>query len=97
MINKNRMMEITGGDKALETELLTLFLETAESVLRRLEAGENWQKTVHELKGAAANIGLDALHYASAEIEHKIATDSEKQTFFAVIRDHIAHLRSLTT
>ena len=97
MINQNRMMEITGDDKELEKELLTLFLETANSTLMRLQAGENWQKTVHELKGAAANIGLDTLHYASAEIEHKTPTDSDKQTFFSVIREHIAHLRSLTT
>ena len=59
MINKSRMLEITGGDKELEKELLTLFLETANSTLMRLQAGENWQRTVHELKGAAANIGMD--------------------------------------
>lgn len=95
MINKSRMIEITGGDKELEKELLTLFLETANSTLMRLQAGENWQRTVHELKGAAANIGMDTLHYASAAIEHKIPTDSEKQQFFAVIRDHIAFLKTM--
>ncbi len=95
MINRNRMIEITGGDKELEKELLTLFLETANSTLMRLQAGENWQRTVHELKGAAANIGMNELHQKSAEIEHKTPTDSEKQTFFAVIRDHIAHLYTL--
>jgi len=97
MINKNRMMEITGGDKALETELLTLFLETANSTLMRLQAGENWQRTVHELKGAAANIGMDVLHHRCAEIEHKTTTDAEKKVFFTVINDHIAHLRILIT
>lgn len=95
MINKSRMLEITGGDKELEKELLTLFLETANSTLGRLQAGENWQRTVHELKGAAANIGMDTLHYASAEIEHKTPTDSEKQQFFAVIEQNIAYLNTL--
>jgi HPt (histidine-containing phosphotransfer) domain-containing protein len=95
MINQTRMMEITGGDKELEKELLTLFLQTAESTLQRLEIGENWQKTVHELKGAAANIGMDTLHHRCAEIEHKTATDSEKKAFFAVINEHIAHLHTL--
>ncbi len=97
MINQTRIIEITGGDKELEKELLTLFTDTAESTLRRLEAGENWQRTIHELKGAAANIGLDELHQRCAEIEHKIATDTEKQAFFAVIKSHVTYLRTLIT
>lgn len=97
MINQTRIMEITGGDKELEKELLTLFLQTAESTLQRLEAGENWQKTVHELKGAAANIGMDTLHHRCAEIEHKTSADSEKQQFFSIIKQHIDYLRTLIT
>lgn len=97
MINHSRILEITDGSATLKKELLTLFKETLESVLQRLEAGADWQKTVHELKGAAANMGAEELHKICQEIEHKSLDSAEKQTFFDTLNKHITFIHTLIT
>jgi len=59
----------TGGDKALEAEVLTLFLSQAAQYLEALAAdpaGESWAAHAHKLKGAARGIGAKSLAESAA-------------------------------
>lgn len=91
--DKARLEEITGGDVELERTLLSLFAATAESVLARLQAGEDWATTVHELKGAAANLGAEALHQKCAELQHALPAEAEREALFALIRSTLTAIK----
>lgn len=60
-----RLASFAEDDRALEQELCGMFLTTADRYLgdMRLAIGcaETWAAEAHRLKGAAANIGADAL------------------------------------
>jgi HPt (histidine-containing phosphotransfer) domain-containing protein len=61
VIDLDQLHSFTDGDPQLESELLSLFLSTAETYLAKmseaLEAGEGWSAAAHALKGGSANLG----------------------------------------
>ncbi len=65
----------TGGDRALNAEVLQLFLDQSAQLLRQMhDALENrdqksWHEIAHSLKGAARGIGAFALADAAAVAE----------------------------
>lgn len=65
----------TGGDAALNAEILRLFQGQAESLVGQMkdiiERGDakSWREVAHALKGAARGIGAFALADTAAEIE----------------------------
>lgn len=62
-----QLRSVTGGDLALEQEICRLFFDTAERCIFILEAtfphdeDRRWEDTLHEMKGAAINIGARGL------------------------------------
>jgi HPt (histidine-containing phosphotransfer) domain-containing protein len=65
----------TGGDDALNAEVLQLFLDQSVSLMRQLhsvlEARDQtrWREITHSIKGAARGIGAFPLADAAAEAE----------------------------
>ena len=66
----------TGGDRALNEEILSLFERQCHEMLAGLEAyavasgdDKHWREITHSLKGAARGIGAFALADAAAEAE----------------------------
>lgn len=58
---------ITGGDPALDIDLLETFLTTSREYIAGMHAAhlenddDDWQRQAHELKGSCFNIGADSL------------------------------------
>jgi len=74
----------TGGDAALNGEILRLFAAQCEEILQKFEGlaaapGEpgsrRWHDTAHTLKGAARGVGAFALADVAAGAEHLDPTD----------------------
>lgn len=64
---------MTLGERELEREVLALFAQQAEDLLRRLEKlpREGWS-LAHTLKGSARGIGAFAVAEASGEVERAL-------------------------
>lgn len=81
LIHLNRY---TGGDRALNEEILSLFESQCYEMLARLETfawesgdAKSWREITHSLKGAARGIGAFALADAAAEAEKAGANDRQ--------------------
>lgn len=84
-----------------EKQLLDLFFEQTEMNLRELEGHfqaddrDNWKKTAHRMKGAAANLGAFPLSEACKAAEHNYEHDQdEKLCMLTAIKTHIASLEA---
>ena len=95
MIDLTRLRSITGGDVETEKMLLRLFLETANRILNELEKGQNWRARVHELKGAAANLGLNSLHIACQAAEENEPQAEAPHALLSEIKQVITEVGSL--
>ncbi len=93
-VDLTNLIEITGGDKEIESLLFKAFIEGSDNNISLLEenyidgAGEIWQREAHSLKGAAKNIGA----YKLADIctqaqESSDGSTSEKQQLFDLIKE----------
>ena len=74
----------TGGDRALNAQILRLFDDQCSEILDRLEgqilgsgvdAGKIWRESAHALKGAARGIGAFSLADIAAELEKTDTSD----------------------
>ncbi len=79
-IDLDHLDRYTGGDPALNAEILRLFEGQASEMLGRLEAlgagpadAKLWREITHTLKGASRGIGAFALGDAAAEAEQAAA------------------------
>jgi HPt (histidine-containing phosphotransfer) domain-containing protein len=65
----------TGGDAALNAEVLQLFVNQAGELVRRMDSvlqagdGKTWREVAHSLKGAARGIGAFQMADAAAACE----------------------------
>jgi HPt (histidine-containing phosphotransfer) domain-containing protein len=65
----------TGGDAALNAEVLQLFVNQAGELVRRMDGvlqsgdAKTWREVAHSLKGAARGIGAFAMADAAAACE----------------------------
>lgn len=69
LFNSRQLHQTTEGDKDLEALLLSELEATAARCLRTLDKNTDeadWQERLHELKGAAASMGAEALANACA-------------------------------
>jgi HPt (histidine-containing phosphotransfer) domain-containing protein len=73
----------TGGDRAINEEVLRLFQSQCGEMTANLEAAaaagadaKSWRLITHTLKGAARGIGADALADAAAEAEKVAIADT---------------------
>ena len=60
---------MTGGDRALQREVIDLFKGQAGAWEAVLSPAQNWRDPVHTMKGSARGIGLMALAQACEEAE----------------------------
>lgn len=57
-----RLKDISGGNADMEKKLFMLFFTSCEQCLAKLQEGQStWQEAMHELKGVAANMGMEPL------------------------------------
>ena len=49
---------MTGGDTALQAEIVVLFRAQVAAWTQLLSAGANWREAAHTMKGSARGIGL---------------------------------------
>ena len=82
-IDLDHLNQYTGGDRAVNYEVLRLFQEQCATMLARLEAlaagdgagGKIWKETAHTLKGAARGVGASEVAGIAADME-RISGDS---------------------
>lgn len=73
----------TGGDHALERELLTLFAQQCVKHLRTIHGSTDMQARLdaaHSLKGAARAVGAWQVAEAADRIEHSLAEADQRRT-----------------
>lgn len=90
-ISLKRLDDITGGDPELRREILTLFKTSCEhcmATMQQYEADEDseiWSNALHELKGAADNLGFepvaDIAREAETEKREGTLTPEKKQVY----------------
>ena len=74
-IDLEHLSRYTGGDGALNCEVLTLFVGQAEQLIARLRIhlercdDKSWRETNHALKGGARGVGAFALADTAAACE----------------------------
>jgi HPt (histidine-containing phosphotransfer) domain-containing protein len=85
-IDLNHLDRFTGGDRAINQEILRLFDEQCREslmLLENLRAGSgdatSWREITHRLKGAARGIGAFDLGDAAADAEKAAPARSEAE------------------
>jgi HPt (histidine-containing phosphotransfer) domain-containing protein len=71
-VDLDHLARYTGGDPAVDREILTLFVRQSVAMLAQLPGvrdAKTWHHLVHSLKGAARGIGAFALAELAAEAE----------------------------
>lgn len=88
----------TGGDTALEAEVLALFLSQAAQYIEALAAhidDDDWPAHAHKLKGAARSIGARPLAEAAAGSEQ--AAKNERGERLASLRGEFERLEKIVS
>jgi HPt (histidine-containing phosphotransfer) domain-containing protein len=68
VFDRQHFDSMTGGDHALQSEVITLFRDQVEG-WRQALAGDAWRDAAHTLKGSARGIGLGELALACEAVE----------------------------
>jgi HPt (histidine-containing phosphotransfer) domain-containing protein len=91
-VDLDHLARYTGGDVALNAEILRLFDSQASELVQKLQTiieardARSWKVAIHTLKGAARGIGAFTLGDAAAAAE-PIDPASDSQTASAAFRD----------
>lgn len=94
VVDLDHLARYTGGDPALDAEVLQLFLDQSTTLMRQLRGvldtrdQKNWREIVHGLKGAARGIGASPLADAAEAAEFLPVADNPD--------DAVAALQTLT-
>ena len=81
VIDLDHLARYTGGDKAINAEVMRLFDGQATELVARLQSildardAKSWKEVTHTLKGAARGIGAFAMGDAAARCEPIDLTD----------------------
>ncbi len=104
ILNLDILRGITDGNAALEKKLFELYRVTADNCLREMEAGiaaensKKWNDYVHQMKGAAANIGAEEVKTLCAEAEFFGEDESDiKSTYYTSIKQALERLYATIT
>ncbi|MCL2469427.1 MAG: Hpt domain-containing protein [Alphaproteobacteria bacterium] len=98
-VNLDNLRAMTGGDKAVEYELFTIFLESSEELLSQLQEAlargdqELWRRSAHAFKGTALNLGAPELAHLAATAQS--APQEEKQRIFGEIQKEYARVKGV--
>jgi HPt (histidine-containing phosphotransfer) domain-containing protein len=91
-VDLDHLARYTGGDVALNSEILRLFDGQASELVQQLQGileardAKSWKLAIHTLKGAARGIGAFSLGDAAAAAE-PIDPASDSKTASAAIQD----------
>lgn len=103
-VNITYLRSLTSGDRTAEKELLKLFLQEADNTMLDMvhavlnEDNEDWRKTAHKLKGAAASLGAADLSKLCEKAETYFkANDHEKEEILCALQDELASVRRYVT
>jgi HPt (histidine-containing phosphotransfer) domain-containing protein len=80
ILDLDHLKRFTGGDAAVEAEILAIFIEQADMWLKLLEVdveSDAYRSAAHTIKGAARGVGAHALGDV-AEIAEKLGDDASK-------------------
>lgn len=69
LFDKAHFEHMTGADRALQAEILSLFRGQVEGWTNALTQGPDWRLAAHTLKGSARGIGLGLLAEACEAAE----------------------------
>lgn len=76
VLDRAHFDHMTGGDRALQAEVIGLFVGQAEGWKAALAAESDWRGAAHTLKGSARGIGLAALAAACEAAETAPETEA---------------------
>lgn len=100
-VDMEHLEMFTDGDPDEEKELLDLFFEQADLSIKELETSynddqnEDWKKSAHRMKGAAANLGAEDLAASCAQAEEHYEQDQpSKHAMLTDIKTKLDDVRS---
>jgi hypothetical protein len=108
-LNVERLHDITGGDRAMNADVVRVVLEDAEEAIGGLVPALRVRDAVigctlaHRLKGASANVGAERLADAALRLERAFQQDdwaeatrafNDVLASFATLRDAAASLEA---
>lgn len=70
VLDRDHFNHMTGADRALQTEVLSLFRMQVSDWINALDAEVDWREAVHTMKGSARGIGLMVLADACEAAEN---------------------------
>jgi len=92
IVDLTNLREMTGGEKALETELFNVYLQSSNECLAALRANmgtgqeEIWRTQAHAWKGMSLSRGAGELGRLCAEAQmNHLAPPEQKQSMLAAI------------
>ena len=91
ILDRAHFDHMTGGDVALQAEVLGLFRAQAAGWTQTLASNDNWRDAAHTIKGSARGIGFWALAEACAAAE----SAEEQGLAAALARVHAALAEAL--
>jgi len=98
--NKDKGLEVCGGDKEFYREILNEFLNTYENSTQKLGdllQNENMKEVdtlLLDIIGITANIGADSLNKIANEIKNSLS-DTEKKSYLTLAIQYKIHLETL--
>lgn len=102
LLDRAHLARYTLGDKALETEILGLFIDQLPLTLQWLElsaTSREWGHAAHTLKGSARAVGAFRLAELALGLEHLDTPLDQRKSALAPVRSAIdevtRHVRSL--
>lgn len=84
-VDLQHLARYTGGDRALDSEILQLFVRQSAELMAQLPAilatgdRERWHHITHSLKGAARGVGAFSLADIAAQAEAVDAVEQREQ------------------
>jgi HPt (histidine-containing phosphotransfer) domain-containing protein len=99
-LNMDGLRRLTDGDREIEKQFVTMFMETAQDCIDQLaplvehDAHNQWPGIVHALKGAAANIYAESM-IALCQDAEKLENAASRREAFAQIKAELARYEAV--
>ena len=83
-LNDDRFNQVSNSDPEIKKELFKLYFETFDRSIKNMEDSitnndeKKWNDAIHELKGAADNLGINKVGKICGEVEPLTPSANEK-------------------
>ncbi|GER06958.1 hypothetical protein GCM10007972_19940 [Iodidimonas muriae] len=96
-IDHTHLDNFTGGDKALQDEVIDIFIKNTPDYFAALETSspQDWRTALHRLKGAARSIGAKPFALLAQKAEKAEPKDYEAHR--CALREEFARLKATIT